>query len=334
MNIKTEKLTLIGTFAELVHLSLLALLLSVSISLSAAASARLDPTDLLESDLQQTADVNIRTIPTQPTKPQPAPQKPIETMNTVSISFASQVNQKLPGANPPVADSNNSLGHQLQQARITSSVDNKKGKNKGELQKIIEQIRAVEFESQNKQSEPVVVTQSVPSSDSTEFAEAEPNENPPATETAAEPNDKQAKSESQTPATEKRIPLPYKPITTRTLQAVSELSQHPEQLSSPFELAEILFRSGNLKEAAVFYQQALNKTNPKDAASASNRAWILFQIGNCLRNDEPQNAMKTYRQLITEYPGSPWTEIAKARDKLTDWYQKDDPKTVIEENKP
>ena len=325
MNIKTEKLTLMGTFAGLVHLSLLALLLSVSISIAAAASDQLDPADLLESDLQQTADANIRTIPTQPTKPQPAPQKPIETMNTVSISFASQVNQKLPGTNPPVADSNNSLGHQLQQARITASVDDKR-KNKDELQKIIEQIRAVEFESQNKQSEPLVVTQSAPS--------AELNENLPATETAAEPNDKQAQSELQTPATQNRTPLPYKPITSQTLQAVSELSQHPEQLSSPFELAEILFRSGNLKEAAVLYQQALNKTNPKDAASASNRAWILFQIGNCLRNDEPQNAMKTYRQLITEYPGSPWTEIAKARDKLIDWYQKDDPKTVIKENKP
>lgn len=333
MEMKTEKLALISTFAKLGHLSLLALLLLVSISLAAAASDQLDPADLLESDLQQTADANIRTIPTQPTKPQPAPQKSIETMNTVSISFASQVDQKLSEANPPAADPNNSLGHQLQQARITASVDNK-GKNKGELQKIIEQIRAVEFESQNKQSEPVVVTQSVPSPDSTEPAEVEPKENPPATETAAEPNDKQAKSELQTPATENKISLPYKPITTKTLQAVSELSQHPEQLSSPFELAEILFRSGNLKEAAVFYQQALNKTNPKDAASASNRAWILFQIGNCLRNDEPQNAMKTYRQLITEYPGSPWTEIAKARDKLTDWYQKDDPKTVIKENKP
>jgi len=333
MNIKIEKLALIGTFAGLLHLSLLALLLSVSISIATAASDQLDPADLLESDLQQTADANIRTIPTQPTKPQPAPQKPIQTMNTVSISFASQVNQKLLETNPPVADPNNSLGHQLQQARITASVDNK-GKNKGELQKIIEQIRAVEFESQNKQSEPVVVTQSAPSPDSTELAEVEPNENPPATETAAKPNDKQAKSELQTPAPENRIPLPYKPITGQTLQAVSELSQHPEQLSSPFELAEILFRSGNLKEAAVLYQQALNKTNPKDGASASNRAWILFQIGNCLRNDEPQNAMKTYRQLITEYPGSPWTEIAKARDKLIDWYQKDDPKTVIKENKP
>ena len=324
MEMKTEKLAIIGTFVGLGHLSLLALLLSVSISI-AAASDQLDPADLLESDLQQTADANIRTIPTQPTKPQPAPQKPIETMNTVSISFASQVDQKLPGTNPPSADPNNSLGHQLQQARITASVDNKR-KNKGELQKIIEQIRAVEFESQNKQSEPLVVTQSAPS--------PEPNENLPATETAAEPNDKRAKSELQTPATENRTPLSYKPITSQTLQAVSELSQHPEQLSSPFELAEILFRSGNLKEAAVLYQQALNKTNPKDGASASNRAWILFQIGNCLRNDEPQNAMKTYRQLITEYPGSPWTEIAKARDKLIDWYQKDDPKTVIKENKP
>jgi len=312
MKIETEKLML------------LAFLLSFAMSIAAAASDQLDPTDLLAPDLQQTADANIQIMPTQSIKPQPAPQKPVQTTNTVSISFASQVDQKLLETNPPVADSNNSLGRQLQQARITASVGNDK-KNKSELQKIIEQIRAVEFESQNKQSEPLVVTQSVPS--------PELNENLPATETAAEPNDKQAKSESQTPAAENQIPLPYKPITTMTLQAVSEVSQHPEQLSSPFEMAEILFRSGNLKEAAVFYQQALNKTNPKDAASASNRAWILFQIGNCLRNDDPQNAMKTYRQLITEYPSSPWTEIAKARDKLIDWYQKDDPKTVIKENK-
>ncbi|MCX5634542.1 MAG: hypothetical protein NTW55_01685, partial [Planctomycetota bacterium] len=289
MNIKTEKLTLISILTEFLHLSLLALLLSAGMSLAAAASAQLDPADLLESDLQQAADANIQTIPTQPSKPQPAPQKPIETMNTVSISFASQVNQKPLKTNPQATDSNNSLGHQLQQARITAYVGNDK-KSKSELQKIIEQIRAVEFESQNKQSEPLVVTQPVPSS--------ELNENLPATETAAEPNDNQAKSEPQILASENRTPLLYKPITSQTLQAVSELSQHPEQLSSPFELAEILFRSGNLKEAAVLYQQALNKTNPKDAASASKRAWILFQIGNCLRNDEPQNAMKAYRQLI------------------------------------
>jgi uncharacterized protein with HEPN domain len=38
-----------------------------------------------------------------------------------------------------------------------------------------------------------------------------------------------------------------------------------------------------------------------------------------------------YRQLIAEYPGSPWVDLAKAREKLIDWYLKDKPRTLIAE---
>jgi len=148
---------------------------------------------------------------------------------------------------------------------------------------------------------------------------------------------------------------------------LKSLLQHPERLRNPFELGEILFLSGHLKDAAICYQEALSRSSPDKADptqkpqqslglltedvkvpdvvlgprlaetktgmfSIRNRAWILFQIGNCLRDDELPTAMKMYRQLIAEYPDSPWADLAKARSKLIDWYQKDNPRALIAEN--
>ena len=125
--------------------------------------------------------------------------------------------------------------------------------------------------------------------------------------------------------------LSYEPISDQTLQRVKVLSQHPDKVENPLQLAEILFLDGHLKEAAIFYQEALNRIS-KDSSNlscADDRAWILFQIGNCLRNDDVPAAMKAYRQLITEYPSAPWTEITKTLEKLIDWYQKDKPRELI-----
>jgi hypothetical protein len=43
-------------------------------------------------------------------------------------------------------------------------------------------------------------------------------------------------------------------------------------------------------------------------------------------------AMRTYRQLIAEYPDSPWADLAKAQDKLVDWFHKDKPAALITES--
>ena len=113
---------------------------------------------------------------------------------------------------------------------------------------------------------------------------------------------------------------------------LENISQHPEKLDNPFELAEVLFLSGHLNQALVCYREALKRNNPDDAQSAQERAWILFQIANCLRNVDRPMAMKTYRQLIAEYPDSPWTDLAKAQDKLVDWFDKDKPAALITES--
>jgi tetratricopeptide (TPR) repeat protein len=124
---------------------------------------------------------------------------------------------------------------------------------------------------------------------------------------------------------------PYKPVTDRTLQMLGNITQDPNQLDNPFEMGEVMYFSGHLKEAAVFYQEALNRTDPEKTGAGRNRAWILFQLGNCLRDDDLTTAQKMYRQLIAEYPGSPWVDLAKAREKLIDWYLKDKPRTLIAE---
>ncbi len=64
-----------------------------------------------------------------------------------------------------------------------------------------------------------------------------------------------------------------------------------------------------------------------------DRAWILFQIGNCLRKDDLPAAAKMYQQLLTEYPNSPWVDLAKAQSNLIAWYLKDEPVKLIAEVK-
>lgn len=231
----------------------------------------------------------------------------------VSANSTAQVGQELSQDSFSVpTDPNNSHGRQLRQADISIVKDQKDGKSKNDLKRIIEQIRSVNFEPQKQSPEPVVVLEQIPA--------AEPNET--VSETTAPKEDEEIQIEPK---------LPYEPITDQTLQTLRDLSQHPDKLDNPFELGEILFLSANLKEAAVFYQEALGRTDPNDISPAGDRAWILFQTGNCLRNDDRSEAAKMYGQLITEYPDSPWTDLAKAEVSLISWFLKDEPRKLITE---
>ncbi|MHC4460062.1 MAG: tetratricopeptide repeat protein [Planctomycetota bacterium] len=248
----------------------------------------------------------------------------------------SKKRSQLPQDSLPVAQSsNNHPAHQLWQARISIAYVEKDKRNKNELQRIIEQIRSVEFEPQEKVVKPVIVV-----------VEPNPTTEPNETSSATE-----APQESEVQKIE--LKLPYEPLKDQTLQMLKSLLQHPERLHNPFQLGEILFLSGHLKDAAICYQEALSRCSPDKADpnqkpqqdtkvadaiwktgtfSIRNRAWILFQIGNCLRDVDPTTSMKMYRQIIAEYPDSPWADLAKARSKLIDWFQKDKPRTLIAEN--
>jgi len=220
----------------------------------------------------------------------------------------------------------NQLSQQLWQARIANPKDKNSNESKSELYQIIEKIRSVKFEPQDKPSEPLIIAEPT--------QKTEPDD---ASSDAAVPRETEHKKVEAEP---KKLPgskdesqLPYKPVTDETLQMLKELPQHSEQLKNPVELADILFRSGHLKEAAKCYQEALNRINVDKDDRHKDRAWVLFQIGNCLRNDDPPAAIEMYKRLIAEYPDLLWADLAKTLSNLINWYQQDKPLDLISENR-
>ncbi len=185
---------------------------------------------------------------------------------------------------------------------------------KNELSRMIEKIRSVSFELKKEALEPVIVPDEMP---------------------ADKPNEVVLEDKNVEELQKKQIEPgpPNGMITGRTLQIIKKLSQNPGNMNNPFELAETLFLSGYQKEAAIFYREALKPKSPDGTPSAPDRAWILFQIGNCLRNHDRPEAIKMYAQLITEYPNSPWKELAQARRTLLSWYMKEEPHKLINERK-
>jgi tetratricopeptide (TPR) repeat protein len=217
-------------------------------------------------------------------------------------------------------DLNSKVRRRLLRAEIDVITSTKDKATKEELQRIIKQIRSITFQA-NKRSlepEPVEAPKAVPIS--------EPNE---MISDTAEQKEQEEKEEQKI-----ENKLPYQPVTDETLQTLVKLSLHPEGLDNPFELGETLFLSGNLKEAVVFYREALRRIGSDDTRTNRDKAWILFQIGNCLWNDDPSTAMKVYGRLIAEHPNSPWKDFAEARSKILGWYQTEEPQKLIEKREP
>jgi hypothetical protein len=198
---------------------------------------------------------------------------------------------------------------QLWRARLSPPVMEKDDEGKDELQKLILQIYSIEFK---RTSEPTSAVETVPT--------REPNETS---------NSLRIESPEELEEKETALKPAYGTISDQTLQMLRELLRHPDRLDNPFELAEVLFLSGHVKEAALAYKEALNRKIPSQSDSTHDRAWILLQIGNCLRYDDLPAAVQSYRQLIREYPDSPWSDLAKAQHELIEWQLEDKPGTLI-----
>jgi TolA-binding protein len=331
--------------------SLLAFCFLTSVSGAEIVTEQLDPTDLIMSHSAETSqDANTQNIKDDPDALKAVVQPPMHvvelpadrhqqiqttphTIEITPLNFTTQVEEKSPQDNfVTVSNPETLITRQLWQERITVSKDEKDRRNKDELRQIIEQIRSVEFQLQSETPEPVTVAELL--------STAKPGETPPDIQATHEPEKKETEfmhqSTSGELSDEKKDaqgtgPLHYRAVTDQTLQIFEDKSQNPEQLNNPFELAEVLFLSGHLKQALACYREALKREDPDKARSGHDRAWILFQIGNCLQDVDRPKAMETYRQLIAEYPDSPWTDLAKAQDKLTDWLQNDKPAKLITE---
>jgi len=244
----------------------------------------------------------------------------VSLTNIASANTATQIQQPLPPDGVAAAqDPNRPRVQQLLRAqmRVIDANETPQGKESGSrLRQIIGQVRSVRFGSEKQQQA------AAPSAAPAKSAVVEPARNGLGTPVRREdPNEEIESAPSR------------QQVKGETLKMLKELLPHPEKLDRPLELGEVLFSCGNLTDAAVFYQEALKRADPNDANASGDRAWILFQIGNCLRNSNRPTASKMYGQLLSEYPQSPWTYMAQAEGKLIEWYIKDDPRTLVSAGK-
>ncbi|MHC4475151.1 MAG: tetratricopeptide repeat protein [Planctomycetota bacterium] len=211
------------------------------------------------------------------------------------------------------------FGRKLWRAWISSPETAARPKRQSELRQIIEQVLSVELEPGKPDTQTVAVVESRPT---VEFVRTvEPNE-----PTSGDEPTEQWQSKKVEPN------LPETPATDRTGRALNDLLQHPGRVAEPFELAEVLFFAGRMKEAAVFYDEALTRNSNDESWQGQNKAWALFQIANCLRGDDAAKAKQTYQRLIAECPDSLWVDVARARYEMIDWYLKDNLSALIEDN--
>ena len=116
--------------------------------------------------------------------------------------------------------------------------------------------------------------------------------------------------------------------TARLLEMLSAM-ENPETVPHPMELADSLYRAGKPDLAVRYYEAALKNTSEFEH-KIPRRAWLLFQLGNCLRRSDPPRAASFYEQLIRTAPSSPWTPAAQARISMLNWL--DTHASRIEEN--
>ncbi len=232
-------------------------------------------------------------------------------------------------ASPKMSSRDGQLERLLWKDNVSPPDQSHESRKTEELKQIIEQIRSMQFEPQQ-------ITQLSP--DTTPAEEPQPNTDASTSEHARPGAARRNRAET---AEEKIIESSAnsavsainndKSISNQTLHKIEDLLKDPNTITNPLELAEVLFQSGRPGLAGPCYKQALASIASEDPNMAGERAWILFQIGNCLKYDDPNASKESYAELIRTQPNSPWSEIAKSRHGLIEWYQQDQPRKLIEE---
>jgi tetratricopeptide (TPR) repeat protein len=215
-----------------------------------------------------------------------------------------------PGVPAPAPETR--LQAQLWSSRIAAPEPNEDVQTQLALKRLIRQIRSVRFDNRGVTPTPRTPAQpQVP---------------------APRPERKPVVAPTEAPADSR--PTAQEVASARTAAAILKTRPDPNRVHDPLELAELLYLSGRPTDAAPFYQKALDDLGADDPATEADRAWILFQLGNCLRESDGAKAQEVYAKLTSRFPNSPWTEMARAHGRILSWYQKTQPQQWIASGKP
>lgn len=241
------------------------------------------------------------------------------TLTGLTSRTGDQANTLHPGPQPV-----GGLIPELWSSRITAPAPNEDAETRLALWQLIRQVRSVKFDNgESARSTPPPAAPTITPDPAATGPRVVLTATP--TKPAAKPETRSVEPQVAVAATEEN----GSSLSPKAKRALEGLLQDPGQVHDPLEMAELLFLSGRPTDAVSFYEKALEHTSAGDAATAQDRAWILFQLANCLRETDLSKAQKTYTQLISEYPSSPWTELAKAQGQLVGWYQKDQPHQLM-----
>jgi tetratricopeptide (TPR) repeat protein len=201
------------------------------------------------------------------------------------------------------------ITQKLWRSRVSAPEQTDDTQNQADLSVLVHKIRSVKFEAKEQKPSAASFTMPEPADNRTEPA--------PGTE-ATEPQP--AQPAITAPA------APKAPLSDETAKALKRVLADPNQASEPLELAELLYLTGRLSEAAILYQKALDSITGKEPASREDQAWILLQLGNCLRESNPARARGMYTRVVAEHADCPWVELAKAHSQLISWYEQVQPR--------
>lgn len=231
-----------------------------------------------------------------------------------SFNLVDAVARMVRGANTPAAqagpESDIDLIRRLWHSRMSLPQPTGPAETDSALEQLIEQVRTVKFTPRNQPP-----------------AFAVPTEPPQTVATETPVTSKGGSRPAAAPAARGTEPAgPLSPQLTQAIVPVLKDANRPEQ---PLEMAELLFLGGHRNEAAVLYRKALELVDIATAAGREDRAWILLQLGNCLRDTDARQARDAYGKLIMEHADSPWLELAKAQRQLLDWHEQARPRELI-----
>jgi tetratricopeptide (TPR) repeat protein len=160
------------------------------------------------------------------------------------------------------------------------------------LDAAIERLRAIQLKPRQEEAQPAVFSSILP--------QAAPEAQSPASPARTKPPAKSASPAHKT--------------TDATLEELKNLP--PEQILDPLALADALYLTGRTDAAFIFYERAMQGQPTDDA-----KAWMLFQMANCLRPTDPVAATALYRRVAAEHPKSAWAGVAAVQERLIQSYQ-------------
>lgn len=98
-------------------------------------------------------------------------------------------------------------------------------------------------------------------------------------------------------------------------QMLARLEQ-AESVVNPLLLADALFRQGHAQQAFGYYQKAAEQL-PQEAVESQQ--WAMFQMANCSVDTDPAKAKDLYTDLLSRFPNSSWSGLAKSRLAVLEW---------------